>query len=171
MNSHSVFTSQVSLHAVLTFFKGTLRMFFAQERKLRKRIFAKIEMWRSSVWIAILFSPHRPHITAGLHAQKCTNSKSQGFTAHCAQKTILIPQEKPPTFFIPSSFDRPRSAKNDGGTRKTVVPESFPRNDLRTKIFAFLRFVIVSIVLSSFETWTSQNNQKTSFQARSPTLT
>ena len=82
-----------------------------------------------------------------------------------------IPQEKPPTFFIPSSFDRPRSAKNDGGTRKTVVPESFPRNDLRTKIFAFLRFVIVSIVLSSFETWTSQNNQKTSFQARSPTLT
>ena len=85
--------------------------------------------------------------------------------------TWKSPQEKPPTFFIPSSFDRPRSAKNDGGTRKTVVPESFPRNDLRTKIFAFLRFVIVSIVLSSFETWTSQNNQKTSFQARSPTLT
>ena len=84
---------------------------------------------------------------------------------------LLFPKEKPPTFFIPSSFDRPRSAKNDGGTRKTVVPESFPRNDLRTKIFAFLRFVIVSIVLSSFETWTSQNNQKTSFQARSPTLT
>ena len=54
---------------------------------------------------------------------------------------------------------------------KTNIPESFPRNDLRTKIFAFLRFVIVSIVLSSFETWTSQNNQKTSFQARSPTLT
>ena len=26
---------------------------------------------------------------------------------------LLFPKEKPPTFFIPSSFDQPRSAKND----------------------------------------------------------
>ena len=46
---------------------------------------------------------------------------------------------------------------------KLLVPQSFLRHDHQMKIFVFLRSNIVQIELSLFETWTSQNSQKTLF--------